>query len=70
MRKILLVISFGFFLAGYAQETVLPAKEQTQEIVLYNGTIHTGNGEVEMCIRDRCKSVLDKPPQSDGLWIK
>ncbi|MGB3006393.1 MAG: amidohydrolase family protein [Chitinophagaceae bacterium] len=46
MRKILLVISFGFFLAGYAQETVLPAKEQTQEIVLYNGTIHTGNGEV------------------------
>ena len=47
MRKIFIaIILSGVLLAAYPQSNVLPAPAQTQTIVLYNGTLHKGNGEV------------------------
>ena len=48
MKKIFfyIILLACFSPALKAQETVYPAKPQTQTIVLYNGTIHRGNGEV------------------------
>ena len=46
MQKIFLVISTCFVFGAYAQVTVLPSPAQEQTIVLYNGTLHKGNGEV------------------------
>ena len=46
MKKIFLVISSFILLKAQAQETILPVPSQSQTIVLYNGTLHKGNGEV------------------------
>lgn len=46
MKKIFLAISIFVLLKARAQETILPVPPQSQTIVLYNGTLHKGNGEV------------------------
>lgn len=46
MKKILFLVCFGFSLGLSAQETVLPAKPQTDPIYIINATIHTGTGTV------------------------
>jgi len=48
MKKIFLIINSIFFvvIAAKAQDDVYPAGPQTQTTVLYNGTLHKGNGEV------------------------
>ena len=46
MKKILLIISMGFFLAVNAQETVLPTKPHKGVSYIKNATIHLGNGKV------------------------
>ncbi len=46
MKKILLIISMGFFLAVNAQETVLPTKAHKGVSYIKNATIHLGNGKV------------------------
>lgn len=47
MKKILFIIPLFLFAAAVnAQDDVYPAGAQKQTIVLYNGTLHKGNGEV------------------------
>jgi imidazolonepropionase-like amidohydrolase len=47
MKKIfLLFLISALTVEVYSQSNVLPAPAQTQTIVLYNGTLHKGNGEV------------------------
>lgn len=46
MKKLLLAALLGFSVSLTAQETVLPAKAQTDPIYIINATIHTGNGTV------------------------
>ena len=47
MKKLLLSSYLIGAVAGvFAQETVLPAKEQKGSFYLTNATIHTGNGKV------------------------
>jgi imidazolonepropionase-like amidohydrolase len=48
MKKILLIINASLLIsmAGNAQDDVYPVGPQMQTIVLYNGTLHKGNGEV------------------------
>jgi len=47
MKKIFfLTLVSAFTVAAHSQSNVLPAPGQTQTIVLYNGTLHKGNGEV------------------------
>ena len=46
MKKILLIISIGFFLTATAQETVLPTKPHKGVSYIKNATIHLGNGKV------------------------
>lgn len=46
MKKFLLAVLIGIGLSLSAQETVLPAKAQTDPIYIINATIHTGNGTV------------------------
>jgi imidazolonepropionase-like amidohydrolase len=48
MKKILLHILAAFLIipAAHAQESVYPAKKQEAPVVILNGTIHVGNGQV------------------------
>ncbi len=47
MQKIFsIIVAIGFTGLVYAQETVLPAKEQKGSFYLINATIHVGNGKV------------------------
>ena len=46
MKKLLLAALLGFSVSLTAQETVLPAKAQTDPIYIINAIIHTGNGTV------------------------
>ncbi len=46
MKKIFLFAFIGLSLSLAAQETVLPAKPQTDPIYIINATIHTGTGKV------------------------
>ncbi|MBM3432184.1 MAG: amidohydrolase family protein [Bacteroidetes bacterium] len=46
MKKILFAALIGLSYSLMAQETVLPAKAQTDPIYIINATIHTGNGTV------------------------
>jgi imidazolonepropionase-like amidohydrolase len=46
MKKIFIAVALGIGLSLSAQETVLPAKPQTDPIYIINATIHVGNGTV------------------------
>ncbi|MGH2552256.1 MAG: amidohydrolase family protein, partial [Chitinophagaceae bacterium] len=47
MKKIFFLTLFSALTAAvHSQSNVLPAPAQSQTIVLYNGTLHKGNGEV------------------------
>jgi imidazolonepropionase-like amidohydrolase len=48
MKKFATYLLCGLMSAGIAnaQETVYPAKPQSQPIIISNGTIHVGNGQV------------------------
>ncbi len=47
MKKIFMAfILSGALMSAYPQSNVLPAPDQSQTVVLYNGTLHKGNGEV------------------------
>jgi len=46
MKKILFIISIGFFFSANAQETVLPTKPHKGVSYIKNATIHLGNGKV------------------------
>src|SRR5687767_7105083 len=47
MKKVFLItLVVNISCLAFSQETVLPALPQTQTTVLYNGTLHKGNGEV------------------------
>jgi imidazolonepropionase-like amidohydrolase len=47
MKKIFITcILSGIIISAFSQANVLPAPEQSQTVVLYNGTLHKGNGEV------------------------
>lgn len=47
MKKIFsIILALGFTGIAYAQETVLPAKEQKGSFYLINATIHVGDGKV------------------------
>ncbi|MER3470063.1 MAG: amidohydrolase [Chitinophagaceae bacterium] len=47
MKKIVFNILFsGFLLKSFSQETVYPAPKQAQPILITNGTVHVGNGQV------------------------
>ena len=47
MKKILIIAAYlSFSVAGFSQANVLPAKKQTNDIVITNATVHTGSGQV------------------------
>jgi imidazolonepropionase-like amidohydrolase len=47
MKKIIVSIAFAsIIIAGKAQETIYPSAKQTQPILITNGLVHVGNGQV------------------------
>ncbi len=71
MKKIFfLTIVSAFVVAVHSQSNVIPAPEQSQTIVLYNGTLHKGNGEVitnAVVIMDKGKITYAGPMIASGF---